>query len=254
MQGKNKIKQKAGTILYREYSYSWLCEVSPPVLGNGFPARFCADLWGVWVLHKAVRTLWGGGEDRVSPRSVPGRDGDGSDPARAGGPSRRPQLAVPQGPPRRPAVPPASAALQGPSPVLRRLSHHGCALAAPLPARPERPLRASPSALRPVSAGPAWGAGSRGRGVPEMGCGCGELRPSRGRATRPGPSLRNLELPVAARTRGVTTPLPTTSLRAPKGKAPAECPARRPTGCPGDWLPQLCPKRRRSQVGRTATE
>lgn len=166
---KKKIKQKAGTILYREYSYSCLCEVSLPVLGNGFPAHFCADLWGVWALHKAVRTLWG-----ALPRSVPGRDGDVTDPARAGGPALRPQLAGPEArpvapPSRRPAVLPASAALQSPTPVPRPLSSHGCALAPPLPARPERPLRSSRAALRPVSAGAAWGAGSRGCGVRVMG-------------------------------------------------------------------------------------
>lgn len=81
------------------------------------------------------------------------------------------------------------------------------------------------------------------------GCGCGEQRPSRGRATRRGPSLRNLELPVAARTRGVTIPLPATDLRTPKGKAPAECslraraPPRVLPGVPGIGFPSFAPSR-----------
>lgn len=42
------------------------------------------------------------------------------------------------------------------------------------------------------------------------GCGCGEQRPSRGRATRPGPSLRNLEC----------------RLRRELGVSPSHCPPR----------------------------
>lgn len=108
----------------------------------------------------------------------------GADPARAGGTALRPAVGCPRGPPHRPAVrpplcPPAPAA-EPASPVRRRPSRHGCAPAPPLPARPESPLGATPAALRPVSAGTAWGTGSRGGGA--LGMGCDALRSSRGDA------------------------------------------------------------------------
>lgn len=164
---KKQNKTKAGTILYREYSYSCLCEVSLPVLGNGFPAHFCADLWGCLGAPQSGQDPLGG------PSLAQSRGGTGTSqtpPELAAPPCGRSWLAPRPAPsPCRPAVLPASAALQSPTPVLRPVSRHGCALAAPLPARPERPLRASRAALRPVSAGAAWGAGSRGCGVRGMG-------------------------------------------------------------------------------------
>lgn len=81
-------------------------------------------------------------------------------------PSRRPPLGHPPARTREPA-----------SPVRRRPSRHGCPPAPPLPSCPERPLGDTPAALRPVSAGPAWGTGSRsGRA---LGMGSDALRPSR---------------------------------------------------------------------------
>lgn len=130
-------------------------------------------------LHISVRIfgVFGCSTKRSGPSGGPSHAQSGGEtgtsqtpPELAAPPCGRSWLAPRPAPsPRRLAVLPAIAALQSPTPVLRPVSRHGCALAAPLPARPERPLRSSRDALRPVSAGAAWGADSRGCGVRGMG-------------------------------------------------------------------------------------
>lgn len=139
-------------------------------------------------------------------------------------------------------------------------SRHGRAPAPPLPARPERSLRATPAAPRPVSAGPAWGAGGLDLGV--LGIpGCGALRRSRGDAARGRKGAFSPELGAARcarRIQGVPTPSPPRAaapqkarLRCTLAPGPSAGPAPCPTRCPGTGFQRVALKqgRGRSPLG-----
>lgn len=213
-----------------------------------------AELWGVWMLHGVSRTFSGtpaqpcGRTDREGRRT--GQDGGRA--RRRPRPSWRPRPAARSWLSPRPAPPslrPARVRCRaGAQSSARPVSRHGCALAPPLPAPP---FRATPAALRPVSAGPAWGAGSPGRGVQWWGVAShGRTRNVAAGAGRGGPDRlsgtwgcppRRGDLAVST-TRSPTPAAGPQKTRLGRMLARGPGPAPRPTRCHGNLLSKLLPR------------